>query len=148
MLLASVTAFFAVSCQQAKNDQSSESVTENADATKELHDHVMQIHDEIMPKMDNIMKAKGQLQERLDSLRAGNGDESMITAIEEATAALSEADEAMMQWMRSFKPPQDGTDEQTIKAYYTDQEEKIKTVKDQMYSSLEEAERILKGSGL
>lgn len=143
MLLVIIAVLLTTSCQETKKDQSSETSTESTDASKDLHDRVMQIHDEIMPKMDNIMKAKGQLQEKMDSLRANNGNEEVISELERATLALSEADEAMMQWMRNFKPQEDVTDEKAVTDYYKDQEDKIKAVKEQMYSSLEEAKKLL-----
>ncbi len=145
ILLVIIAVLLTASCQNTKKDQSSETSTESTGTSKDLHDQVMQIHDEIMPKMDNIMKAKGQLQEKLDSLRASNGSEEVISELEKAKLALSEADEAMMQWMRDFKPQEDGADEKAIMDYYKDQEEKIKAVKDQMYSSLEEAKKLLEG---
>ncbi len=138
------------SCNSPKNNTDPETAIDDKEAPEEvraekaLYDQVMQIHDEIMPKMDNIMKAKGQLQERLDSLRQINGNENLVSAMEEATTSLTEADEAMMQWMRNFKPQDDVKDHQTVIDYYKDQEEKIKAVKDQMYNSLEEAEKLLK----
>ena len=143
MLLVVIAVLLTTSCQETKKDQSSETSTESTDASKDLHDRVMQIHDEIMPKMDNIMKAKGQLQEKMDSLRANNGNEEVISELERAILALSEADEAMMQWMRNFKPQEDVTDEKAVMDYYKDQEDKIKAVKEQMYSSLEEAKKLL-----
>ena len=48
--------------------------------------------------------------------------------------------------LSNFKSPQDGTAKQTIKEYYTGQEKKVKTVKDQVYSSLEGTQGIFKGS--
>ncbi|TRX56193.1 hypothetical protein FNH22_16255 [Fulvivirga sp. M361] len=109
-----------------------------------LYDKVIEIHDEVMPKMDNIMNAKGKLQEKLDSLKEHDIEGEMVEKITEALGALSEADEAMMGWMRNFHPKDSTSDHQTIMAYYEEQKVLISKVKDQMNNSLEEAEELLK----
>ncbi|MEM1406048.1 MAG: hypothetical protein AAGG59_04690 [Bacteroidota bacterium] len=109
---------------------------------KALYDEVINIHDEVMPKMDDIMKAKGALQEQLDTLRDNNPENSAIQELEQTILSLAQADEAMMDWMRNFKPQEDSSDHKLVIEYYKEEKNKITAVKEQMLSALEKANRL------
>lgn len=109
---------------------------------KALYDEVIDIHDEVMPKMDDLMKAKGALQERLDTLRDVNPEDAAIPELEKTIISLTEADEAMMNWMRNFKPQDDAEDHKAAMDYYQEERKKISSVKDQMLNALEEANQL------
>ncbi|MEM9858166.1 MAG: hypothetical protein AAF843_12450 [Bacteroidota bacterium] len=109
-----------------------------------LYDEVIEIHDEVMPKMDDIMKAKGKLQEQLDTLRESNPEDIKIAALENTIGKLNKADEAMMNWMRNFKPQDDEKDSKKVLEYYKSERVKISEVKDEMLSAIDEANELIK----
>ena len=150
-------ALFLISCQS--------STTTEADPTleraQEIYAEAIAVHDEVMPRMDEIMQLRQKLQLRVTSMREQPEEDytdslqQMQTAIEN----LEQADEAMMQWMRSVqKVP--GTDEATSDyqnelnaTELTDtvdlvqrqlaQKEAIEQVKQQMEQSIAEAEVLI-----
>ena len=141
--------FVAFSCTP-KTEQSEESKIEDKEVPQEqrelmaLYDEVIDIHDEVMPKMNDLMQAKGALQEKLDTLKANDPNNVAIPELVESIKSLADADEAMMDWMRNFKPQDDVNDHNVALNYYKEEKEKIQAVKDQMLTALEEAQRITK----
>ncbi|PHN95256.1 hypothetical protein CSC80_07975 [Maribacter sp. 6B07] len=104
---------------------------------------VMAIHDEVMPKMGTLGKLVGQLKPMADSL----GVESVEF---KAMKDLQEANRSMMDWMQGFGDRFDAdeilngkdlTDEK--KKWLFEEEEKVKQVKDNINSSIANAEKIL-----
>lgn len=138
-----------ISCSK-KDEQAESDKIDNKEIPEEqrelmaLYDEVIDIHDEVMPKMDDLMQAKGALQEKLDTLRENNPDDKAIQELEQSIINLGEADEAMMSWMRNFKPQDDPENQQAAIDYYKDEKIKISEVKEKMLSALEEARRLQK----
>lgn len=104
---------------------------------------VMAIHDEVMPKMGTLGKLVGQLKPMADSL----GVESVEF---KAMKDLQEANRSMMDWMQGFGDRFDAdeilngkdlTDEK--KKWLLEEEEKVKQVKENINSSIANAEKIL-----
>ncbi|MEO9478215.1 MAG: hypothetical protein ABJO28_13225 [Maribacter dokdonensis] len=104
---------------------------------------VMAIHDEVMPKMGTLGKLVGQLKPMADSL----GAESVEF---KAMKDLQEANRSMMDWMQGFGDRFDAdeilngkdlTDEK--KKWLLEEEEKVKQVKENINSSIANAEKIL-----
>ncbi|MEM6359466.1 MAG: hypothetical protein AAF149_01570 [Bacteroidota bacterium] len=146
-LILSIT-FLVASCvkssEKADNIEVEEKeVPQEERELKALYDEVIDIHDEVMPKMDDIMKAKGALQEQLDTLRDSNPESSAIQELEQTILSLAQADEAMMNWMRNFKPQEDTVGHNAAMDYYKEERQKISSVKDQMLNALEEADRLI-----
>lgn len=155
------TALFLSSCQS--------STTSETDPTLEraqtIYAEAIAVHDEVMPRMDEIMQLRQKLELRVESMMEQDTTEyadslqHMRTAIQD----LRDADEAMMQWMRSVqKVP--GLDESNANATsdYQDelnatvltdtvglvqrqlaQKEAIEEVKQQMEQSIAEAETLI-----
>lgn len=103
----------------------------------------MAIHDEVMPKMGTLGKLVGQLKPMADSL----GVESVEF---KAMKDLQEANRSMMDWMQGFGDRFDAdeilngkdlSDEK--KKWLLEEEEKVKQVKENINSSIANAERIL-----
>jgi len=103
----------------------------------------MAIHDEVMPKMGTLGKLVGQLKPMADSL----GVESVEF---KAMKDLQEANRSMMDWMQGFGDRFDAdeilngkdlTDEK--KKWLLEEEEKVKQVKENINSSIANAEKIL-----
>lgn len=105
----------------------------------------MAIHDEVMPKMGTLGKLVGQLKPMADSL----GAESVEF---KAMKDLQEANRSMMDWMQGFGDRFDAdeilngkdlSDEK--KKWLLEEEEKVKQVKENINSSIANAEKILSG---
>ena len=103
----------------------------------------MAIHDEVMPKMGTLGKLVGQLKPMADSL----GVESVEF---KAMKDLQEANRSMMDWMQGFGDRFDAdeilngkdlSDEK--KKWLLEEEEKVKQVKENINSSIVNAEKIL-----
>ncbi len=103
----------------------------------------MAIHDEVMPKMGTLGKLVGQLKPMADSL----GAESVEF---KAMKDLQEANRYMMDWMQGFGDRFDAdeilngkdlSDEK--KKWLLEEEEKVKQVKENINSSIANAEKIL-----
>jgi hypothetical protein len=108
-------------------------------------DQVMAIHDEVMPKMSTIGKLVGELKPKADSTELGQKYQKAMTD-------LQDAHKAMMDWMQGFGDRFDSDEilngkELTAekKEWLIEEEEKVKALKDQINSSIENAEKILEG---
>ena len=99
-----------------------------------LYDEVMAIHDEIMPKMKDINDAKKQLKKIQNEENQAQVDALILQ--------LDQADEAMMEWMNQFKPPQ-AEDKAARDTYLQMQKSKIVAVQEQMMSAIADAKSIL-----
>ncbi len=105
---------------------------------------VMAIHDEVMPKMGAIGKLVSELKNKVDTTAQG-------LKYEKAMKELQEANKAMMDWMHSFGDQFDSDEVLNGKALSEAkkkllglEEEKIKTVREQINLSIENAEKLLK----
>jgi hypothetical protein len=107
-------------------------------------EQVLDIHDEVMPKMGTLGKLVGQLKPMADSL----GAESIEA---KAMKDLQQANESMMDWMQGFgnrfdieeiKNGKELSEEK--EQWLKEEEEKVKKVKEDINSSIERAEEILK----
>ena len=135
IILASLLMTFSFSCKDENK------VTANE---KSQMEEVMAIHDEVMPKMGTIGKLIGQIE---DKIKETDAPESLMQARED----LRNSNKAMMDWMMSFG---DRFDSEEImkgktlseeKQKFLDEEEaKIKELRDQMNTSIKNAEELLK----
>ncbi|WP_339836419.1 hypothetical protein [uncultured Maribacter sp.] len=132
-ILAIVGLLSATSCKESKKVKESSQM-----------EQVMDIHDEVMPKMGTLGKLVGQLKPMADSL----GAESIEA---KAMKDLQQANRSMMDWMQGFGNRFDSeeimngkelSDEK--KQWLKKEEEKVKKVKEDINSSIERAEEILK----
>lgn len=143
-LILSVTILFSCGNQnKTERDQlqiEDRKPSEAEQAETALYEEVMAIHDEVMPKMDDMMRLKSQLQAKLEQ-KETTQEEAL--ALRSAIKELEQADEAMMQWMRNFKPQDHVNDHQKVIAYYQEQKKYIKEVKDKMLAAIENARKKL-----
>ena len=145
------------SCQSSTTSEADPSL----ERAQTIYTEAIAVHDEVMPRMDEIMQLRQKLQLRVESMQEQPEEDyadslrQMQTAIEN----LQEADQAMMQWMRSVqKVP--GVDE--VSSDYQDelkatelrdtvdliqrqlaQKKAIEQVQQQMEQSITEAERLI-----
>lgn len=105
---------------------------------------VMSVHDEVMPKMSTISKLISQVDAKI---QAGDSAETYIKASQD----LKEAHKAMFDWMKGFSDRFDreeimeGKALSTEKQKFLDEEEaKVNALRDQINSSIANAEALLK----
>lgn len=101
-----------------------------------LEAEVMAIHDEVMPKMGDIHLAKKELRKLLIDI----DHDSLKTVVTTLISNLEVADEGMMEWMHQWKVP---ANEEEKNAYFLAEKEKITKVKEDMLTSLENANNYL-----
>ena len=105
-------------------------------AKTNLEAEVMTIHDEVMPKMGEIHLAKKELKKALENIEYDSLKNEVIKLISD----LEMADEGMMEWMNQWKLPEN---EDEKNAYLIKEKEKITKVKDDMLTSIENANNYL-----
>ena len=109
-------------------------------------EEVMAIHDQVMPKMGTIGKMVAELKPMVDSTETG-------LVYGKAMKDLQDAHKAMMDWMQGFGSRFDSDEilngkelTEQKKKWLLEEEEKVKALRDQINSSIENAERLLEGS--
>lgn len=107
---------------------------------------VMAIHDEVMPKMGTIGKLVGTLKAKVDTTETGR-------AYEKAMKDLQASHKSMMDWMQGFGNRFDSDEILNGKAlseekqkWLAEEEEKVKALREQINSSIENAEALLSAS--
>jgi phage tail tape-measure protein len=118
--------------------------TKTPDAVEKKRSEVMAIHDAIMPEMGTIMNLKKQLKEKASAMDStGSTDKEQLDSIYFSVEQLEEADEAMMQWMRTYKDPADSVNENQAIDYLELKKQEIVEVKEIMQESQENARALL-----
>ena len=107
---------------------------------KEIKNQAIEIHDEVMPLMGDLRRVRKDLMLMADSIVTS--DSLKASALGELATDIADANEGMMQWMRSFEPEFEGTDEEVIQ-YFKDQKASIEKVKEDMLESLESGQKAL-----
>jgi len=133
-ILAAVVLISSLSCKDEKD-------------TNEQMKKVMAIHDEVMPKMSAMGSMVGELSSKEDSTELG-------IQYKAARKDLQDAHKAMMDWMQGFGNRFDSDEILNGKAltaqkqiWLDEEEEKVKALREQIYSSIKNAEKILKLNG-
>jgi hypothetical protein len=101
-----------------------------------LFDEVMVIHDEVMPKTGYMQKLKTQL----EASKSKTTDSLEILNIQNVIDDLVTADDAMFDWMKDFRPPED---KDIRDSYLIEEKIRIQSVSDQMLKSISDAEKLL-----
>ena len=105
---------------------------------------VMAIHDEVMPKMGTIGRLVGELKPKVDSTETG-------IAYEMAMKDLQAAHKSMMDWMKGFGDR--FTSDEILNGaeltkekqmWLNEEEEKVIALREQINTSIENAEKLLK----
>ncbi|EAQ99780.1 hypothetical protein [Maribacter sp. HTCC2170] len=123
------------SCKEQKKDADN--------VSNEQMKKVMAIHDEVMPKMSSMGQMVSKLKVKEDSTELG-------LQYKEARIMLQDANKAMMDWMQGFGGRFDSDEILNGKAlteqkqiWLNEEEEKVKALRKQIYSSIEKAEKLL-----
>ena len=136
LLIGMIISVLFYSCKEEKK-------ADEPDSSTTKMEEVMAIHDQVMPKMSTIGKLVGELKPMVDSTETG-------LEYGKAMNDLQDAHKAMMDWMQGFGSRFDSdeilngkelTDQK--KEWLLEEEEKVKALRDQINSSIENAERIL-----
>lgn len=134
-ILAVIILISSISCKDEKK--------EAAKASNEQMKKVMAIHNEVMPKMSAMGSIVGELSSKEDSTEIG-------LQYKAARRDLQDAHKAMMDWMQGFGSRFDSdeilngkelTEQKQI--WLDEEEEKVKALREQINSSIENAEKIL-----
>ena len=89
---------------------------------------------------------KTQMQAKIDSMRAKQkaaGIDEDIDVLVSTIQMVENADESMMNWMRNFEPVSSEESHENIMAYYTDQKNKMDSVKLIMEEAIGKGQAIL-----
>ncbi|MBT8302780.1 MAG: hypothetical protein KJO63_15760 [Maribacter sp.] len=134
-ILAAVVLISSISCKDEKK--------EAAKGTNQQMKKVMAIHDEVMPKMSAMGSMVGELSSKEDSTELG-------LQYKAARRGLQDAHKAMMDWMQGFSnrfEPDEILNGKALTAqkqiWLDEEEEKVKALREQIYNSIEQAEKLL-----
>ncbi len=92
---------FLSSCQSTTTTETDPTL----ERAQEIYAEAIAVHDEVMPRMDELMQLRQKLQLRVasmmeqDTIEYADSLQGMRTAMQD----LRDADESMMQWMRSVQ---------------------------------------------
>ncbi len=103
-----------------------------------LDAEVMGIHDEVMPKMDDIYSLKKELRAYMKKAP----DQTPV--IVDHVRQLEAADDHMMDWMAQYRPGEFRGSDKEKEAYLLDQLDKVKAMKTDMLTSIENSTNLLK----
>ncbi|WP_017732288.1 hypothetical protein [Nafulsella turpanensis] len=134
--------FILSSCNQTKSDKGV--VAETLDIVAQKRSEVMAVHDAIMPKIGTLMSLKRQLKEKAATLdNTSSAHKEQLDSIRLSIEQLEAADEAMMQWMRTYKDPADSVSDEEAIGYLEIKEQEILEVKEEMLESERAAQALL-----
>jgi hypothetical protein len=129
-----IAMFLFSACKEKKN------ITEGPTQMQQ----VMAIHDEVMPKMGKLGKLVGELKSKVDTTETGRQYES-------AMKDLQAANTNMMDWMMAFGNRFDSEEildgkelSEEKQGWLNEEEAKVKALREQINSSIEKAETLLK----
>ena len=127
-------AFITFSCNTISDNPN---VTEEAadDEVSELKNEVMAVHDTAMAKMGEATRLMKELQDEWQ-----NSVDSM--PYRQAYRELLQAKDGMMEWMRSYKEPEDAEVEE-IKTFLLEEKKAIEAVNTQLDQAINEARHLL-----
>lgn len=136
LVLSIVLSLCMIGCKEEKK-------TEAAPMVSNQMKEVMAIHDEVMPKMGKVGRLVGKLKPMVDTTAQGK-------RYEKAMKDLQSANTSMMKWMQDFGDQFDSDEimngkelSEQKKLLLNVEEENIKVVKQQIESSITNAEALL-----
>lgn len=124
--------------------------TQSGDDTQQkvsvLQDEVLDVHDAVMPKTELILELQQQISAKITQLESNstNTNEENLTQLSDLKKELEEAEEGMMQWMRSYADSLDAdmTPQHRL-TYLQNEMKKIQEVQVSMEASIEQAQQYL-----
>ena len=122
---------FFVACSTSTQQSKLQSDIEQMD--KEIMDY----HDEAMPKMGKLLTLRSKINKQMDTCE----DEMLKYSLQQISYNLTKADNDMMKWMHEYKSP--GIND-TAMHYLSTQRDIIKNVRNEVFTSIEKAEAVIK----
>ena len=118
--------------------------TNKTEQLKRKEKEVMDLHDHAMAKMDAIYNEIAHLRELEKTVAEDSSRQAKDTkaTILSGIAQLTQADNAMMDWMAAYQPPDQESDFQTTMEYLHQEEAKIKAVDQAIDASLANGKKI------
>lgn len=115
---------------------------------EKLATEVMEVHDRSMPNIVELLKLKKKLISAHDNHmhmyeNANENDSLVRTETMKAALDLEEADKSMMDWMHTYKAPDDFLPFEEKKAYYIKQKKIIENVESFMNETMNRAKEII-----
>lgn len=132
--------------KETSNTETSTSAAIPATLEDSMYKLVIAMHDEAMPKMNQLKGLQKTAQQQIDSLKAtkNKANEMLMIRLEKVKLQLAAAEKGMDDWMAQFEPdPQQPTSEERG-AYFKDQYEKAKVMRDNIFISLDSAAAIIR----
>ncbi len=109
-----------------------------------LEENVLAVHDSAMSRMNSVYHLRKNLRALRDSLEAQpQPDSTILKDLHRHIQLLNRADEAMMNWMRQYKAPNDMDNKQAM-SYLQQELVKIKEVQITMDSTIQAAKSTYK----
>lgn len=106
---------------------------------EKMYKEVMIIHDEVMPEMSTIQRLKKQISKVDTSSLVDLSPDILMNQITQ----LEKADNAMMDWMASFKKPKKDTPQEIAIAYLYEEKKSITEVKNIMLTSIADGKKLM-----
>jgi len=108
-----------------------------------LLDSVIKIHDKVMSKDEQLMHNKMKLDTLLKAKTSGNDTDATMAQMMGLSVKLTNAEDAMEQWMQKFDPEQKGKTHQAIMSYLTDQKEQVSGIDAEMNDAINLSNKFL-----
>ncbi len=129
--------------QENTSSDTTQNMTAEAAAQDSLFKVMMAVHDEVMPEMDRMYRLRSRTTELADSLEGHSNVPLPPDSLRAIAQRIEEAEDAMMNWMRSNKFEFEDMSHEEIMQELETEKENITVVKEKMLSSIEEAEAVL-----
>lgn len=106
----------------------------------DLSKEIMAIHDESMIEHGKIFKLRKNLLSQISSTNDSILKETLTQLVDD----LDDADKGMMDWMHTYKAPEEFLPYEERLLYLENEKKKISTIRDQIHNSIIEAEKYKK----
>lgn len=114
------------------------------EAETKLNQEIMKIHDEVMPKMSELNRMKRQVGAYKDAVPDDNAEmkDSLINAI----LLLAKTEDAMNDWMGSYKYPNPDIKHEEMMKYLKGKQDTIKQISNDVFMTIAIGNGLLKNA--
>lgn len=133
------------SCNSERTQESDKVIITKEEQRDILYQEVIAVHDQVMPKMQDIVALQEKIRIQIDSLNEMDSTSKSISNLREINVMLKNADDAMMNWMREFKPEMNAKEVENEEAmtYLKNEMNRIIEVQKVVNKSIENAHTFL-----
>ncbi len=117
---------------------------EQKELEKKLHNEIMAVHDDVMPKMGDVNALKQSVKRYSDITSPEKAElkDSLIRGV----LTLTEADEAMMDWMAKYDYPNPKLSPEATIQYLKGQKDSVKQMSNKIYMAIAIGHQLLKNA--